>query len=309
VYGSTTAVTTLAATPWTAAEKAGCEKVKYPECVEFQITFSDASNSGDLKELTVDVSKTTYAGETNSQQTGTPILSSVSDSKVSTAGDLSARFVVAGLAANTATSALSANPTTASGKTTLALADPGAVYTFPAGAKVSIVCTASSIDYPIGTFEVDTSVASDGTNPYSLVLAETLYDPKGRCVSGNNVKVTLQTSFIEVDADMTEVIGVLSHGVYLDDSSTTNLIKSTVASLSSYDSTNNVHYLLLTETPSGSTANVDCASTCTVSIHGKGTKESDECSGRGLCDSETGKCNCFKGYQGASCQLQDALYA
>lgn len=42
---------------------------------------------------------------------------------------------------------------------------------------------------------------------------------------------------------------------------------------------------------------------------GKGTKTSEECAGRGLCDSAEGLCKCFKGYAKQACQEQQALAA
>ena len=36
----------------------------------------------------------------------------------------------------------------------------------------------------------------------------------------------------------------------------------------------------------------------------RGTKESAECAGRGLCDGDAGLCTCFTGYTGAACETQ-----
>jgi len=41
----------------------------------------------------------------------------------------------------------------------------------------------------------------------------------------------------------------------------------------------------------------------------KGTTSSSECSGRGLCDGSSAECQCFKGYTGQACQIQNALAA
>merc|ERR1712178_601001 len=40
---------------------------------------------------------------------------------------------------------------------------------------------------------------------------------------------------------------------------------------------------------------------------GAGTTEASECSGRGLCDDSSGECQCFKGYTGVDCSIQNAL--
>jgi hypothetical protein len=39
----------------------------------------------------------------------------------------------------------------------------------------------------------------------------------------------------------------------------------------------------------------------------RGTTEVSECSGRGLCDGETGACECHKGYTGEACHVQTVL--
>lgn len=49
--------------------------------------------------------------------------------------------------------------------------------------------------------------------------------------------------------------------------------------------------------------------THTLALSGKGTTESTTCSDRGVCDSESGDCKCFKGYTGLACSLQNQLAA
>eukprot|EP00944_MAST-04C_sp_MAST-4C-sp1_P002699 g2699.t1 len=52
---------------------------------------------------------------------------------------------------------------------------------------------------------------------------------------------------------------------------------------------------------------------CTLTVvynaenKGQGTMEASECSGRGLCDTVTGVCSCFKGYMGHDCSKQNSL--
>jgi hypothetical protein len=46
---------------------------------------------------------------------------------------------------------------------------------------------------------------------------------------------------------------------------------------------------------------------CSVEETRKGTSESLECSGRGLCDGSTGECACFEGYTSDDCSMQTVL--
>jgi hypothetical protein len=46
-----------------------------------------------------------------------------------------------------------------------------------------------------------------------------------------------------------------------------------------------------------------------IHLNYKGTTSSAACSGRGLCDGSAAECQCFKGYTGQACQIQNALAA
>merc|ERR1712205_85179 len=46
-----------------------------------------------------------------------------------------------------------------------------------------------------------------------------------------------------------------------------------------------------------------------IFLNYKGTTSSTACSGRGLCDGSSAECQCFKGYTGQACQIQNALAA
>jgi hypothetical protein len=51
------------------------------------------------------------------------------------------------------------------------------------------------------------------------------------------------------------------------------------------------------------------SSAVSVKVYGKGTTEASTCSDRGLCNTETGSCECFSGYSGIDCSTQNALKA
>lgn len=57
-------------------------------------------------------------------------------------------------------------------------------------------------------------------------------------------------------------------------------------------------------------ANDDAAgsvSNAGFSLYNTGQKEASQCSDRGVCDRDTGLCNCFRGYTGEACELQNSL--
>ena len=44
-----------------------------------------------------------------------------------------------------------------------------------------------------------------------------------------------------------------------------------------------------------------------IQLGKEGRNDFSECSDRGLCNVETGECECFKGYKGTDCSIQSAL--
>jgi hypothetical protein len=50
-------------------------------------------------------------------------------------------------------------------------------------------------------------------------------------------------------------------------------------------------------------AHMECPSGADA-MKGPGNEAGRDCSGRGLCDYQTGDCACFTGYYGAACQYQ-----
>jgi hypothetical protein len=51
---------------------------------------------------------------------------------------------------------------------------------------------------------------------------------------------------------------------------------------------------------------IECPSGADV-LKGKGNESGRDCSGRGLCDYNSGTCSCFQGYYGTKCEYQTVL--
>jgi hypothetical protein len=52
---------------------------------------------------------------------------------------------------------------------------------------------------------------------------------------------------------------------------------------------------------------ISAAGTDAVEQYGKGTTKNSKCSDRGMCNTESGACKCFKGCAGRACSTQNAL--
>jgi hypothetical protein len=63
------------------------------------------------------------------------------------------------------------------------------------------------------------------------------------------------------------------------------------------------NYFTVSQPFSGAHANKD------IFLYWKGSTGSAPCSGRGICDEGAGDCQCFRGYTGQACQVQNALAA
>jgi len=62
-----------------------------------------------------------------------------------------------------------------------------------------------------------------------------------------------------------------------------------------------------TSVDSGSGATVVKYSKCANTATGCSTAEQRDCSGRGICDYDSGSCNCFSGFYGEACEIQTIL--
>lgn len=93
---------------------------------------------------------------------------------------------------------------------------------------------------------------------------------------------------------------VASHMNYFGEACNSVYVYEEVTTLSTFGNATNVFDIANLTTAGGGAI---------LYIDRDGTTENVECSHRGLCDSEAGECNCFKGYTDDNCDRQQALAA
>jgi hypothetical protein len=291
----------------TAGDYTGVTHLANPLCIRLKIKFTGSENPGDLTDLVVDHSKVSLGANSGAALTNaasndaSKVRSSVSDSyTINSDGEHG--FVKGNVAASKVSTADGAGDVTGATITWGAGVSPALVI--PTGAEIKLFCqpTSGGAIYNMGTHTMSATctVGTDAT----CTLGAALSDPASRCASGiaGKVEVQLITDYISTDVDYS------STGLATEDAGFTfnsNAYKSTVSSVVAYAT--DTSYLLLTESPEGITA-LDTQAAYALTVNMAGTKESDTCANRGICDETAGLCNCFTGFSGPNCDTQNALF-
>lgn len=273
-----------------------CFEVDHQWGVRFEVSFPNSA--GNLPAMGVDISAVTIGGLTNAQRGNTLVAGAVAGTRVlgshAATGGITMEYTHPDAITHTCNGAASCG-VVGSTKTVSVTANSDAI-TFVAGSRVKITCNG----IVRGTFTVDAPHVSAAT----LTVVEDISD----CTlgAGEDIIVAMQSSFVTANADLT---GMLAAGDILsvDTFSGTSPVVSSV----NWVEADGVSHVFFASTHVGDDASsaetVTTAGTDYVYQQGDATSEGDECAGRGLCDRERGICQCFKGYTGAACTVQNAL--
>jgi len=262
--------------------------------IRLEVSF--LNNPGSLTTLSVDTAKVTLAddGLTDYQRGVSKVVGSVSKTRIISplgAGGFIASFTAADQVSESCTgTGGTADGCVISSQVATVLDSSD----FTVGARVKVTCATRVL----GTFTIS-AIGSATTMTFLEDIPDC--DPLAA-----NLVVELQSNIVNVNADLT---GLLAPGDVLTIGSFADTLPKILSV--EWDSTAGTGLVFLDGTHSGDDgagAESDSDPTADViSQEGAGSTEDEECSGRGLCDRETGICQCFKGYTGWACSIQNAL--
>jgi len=276
-------------------------------CVRFHIYF--ASTPGDLNELVVDTSGVTVVNQDtsvaeNTDQGATSVGHRSTDLRK--LGDVNSVFISDGFVL-TCTGADAANTCSTDGTNEITIGS-GVVHRVHTYDRIKLEC---------GSKKIGTYTVSVGTAPTTTTITTDEVIPACVGDASNKLKISVMTNTIWVDADLTGM-GLVGSYVRVG-SDTVGPVTATYWQPGVSELVKNVAYdadlagqpfqgrlIIGGALPTGHTTfNANTA----ISENGKGQSEKTECSDRGVCEPETGLCNCFSGYTGLACEKQNALSA
>jgi len=153
----------------------------------------------------------------------------------------------------------------------------------------------------LGTYTIASTTG--GPPATSLTTTETIITSHS-CGSASTITVTRVSNVLTSDkVDFSEYSSVLTAGTAVE-LGTTAIPSTVLAVYTDYIILDNFRSM-----SSYTTLATVAASSLAFKLDGRGTEENDECSGRGMCNSEEGICECFSGYTGDACSIQSALSA
>jgi hypothetical protein len=261
-----------------------CEEVLHSgACLELRISFSQPGN---LQSFTVDTDAVTAAGAETTAQGATGINSAVGDSReiLNTAESLTASYNIL----TDVTKVCAADACSVTKSTNIIVVDADGTD-FEVGVRFTLKCGSKSL----GIYTVATTSATD--------ITTTEVPPDCDGAAGFEVKLYLVSEYWKIaGADLTGFVAV---GDRLKITSWTTITPAVYKVWTNGDDT-----LIEFNGQYSDQVHVDDTNTA-ISFSGAGTSEANECSDRGLCNREVGECECFKGYAGNACGLQNALSA
>lgn len=290
----------------TIEDNLACNLLKASYCIRLEVAFGGPGNTGDVSPLTVDTSRVQIAsGESDANELNTfttmvDVTSTLNIAVSESTGGVSATYVTK---ATHDKSCTAGSCSITSSTKNIVLDGGGDAFGTSVYDRVNVWCGSSKL---LGTF----TVASAST--VSIVTAEVIPDCPGSI--GNEVIVKRVSDFIQVNADLSALLGIGAR-VSLTEAGTYFGSTPSREVLAVYGAFGvSIIYLDNRETETDRldfhTSDIGPTTPGTSTrfeIYGSGTSERAPCSDRGVCNDKTGECVCFAGYTGYSCNLQNNL--